>query len=50
MMIEQLHTSSIDFYGKHAQFYNVKHTLNSSVYRCQRLSRHSDISTFLEGP
>ena len=41
MMIGQLHTSSIDLYGKHAQFYNVKHKLNSSVYCCRRLSRHN---------
>jgi len=40
LIIEQLLTSSIDLYVKHAHLYNVKHRLNSSAYRCQ----HSDIS------
>jgi len=45
MIMEQLHTSSIDLYVKHAHLYNFRHKLNSSAYRCRCLCRHSDIST-----
>jgi len=47
MIIEQLHTSSIDLYFKHVHLYNFRHTdrLISSAYSCWRLCRHWDVST-----